>query len=122
MGLALVTRLPSLVEAQIAVGALRSAGINAEVFDANFGGMEAPVIEALGGYRIMAPEEQAVEARQLLRTIRASPGLAAPEETRPWSTSYAEAARTRRRGMRWLALTILAIPALYWLARLLMVR
>jgi hypothetical protein len=54
--------------------------------------------------------------------LKASPGLAAPEETGPWSASYAEAARARRRGMRWLALTILAIPALYWLARLLMVR
>jgi hypothetical protein len=117
LGLALVTRLPSLVEAQIAAGALRSAGIRAEVFDASFGGMEAPVIEGLGGYRIMAPEEQAIEARQLLRAIRAGPGLAAPDEARPWSASYAETARARRRGMRWLALVILAIPAIYWLLR-----
>ena len=119
MGLALVTRIPSLVEAQIAAGALRSAGIRAEVFDASFGGMEAPVIEGLGGYRIMAPEDQAIEARQLLRALRAGPGLAAPEEeTRPWSASYAEAGRARQRGMRWLALVILAIPAIYWLLRL----
>jgi hypothetical protein len=117
MGLALVTRIPSLVEAQIATGALRSAGIRAEVFDASFGGMEAPVIEGLGGYRIMAPEEQASEARQLLRTMRASPGLAADEDARPWSASYAETARLKRRGMRWLALVVLAIPAIYWLLR-----
>ena len=57
MGLALVTRMPSWVEAQIAAGALRSAGIAAEVFDGNFGQIEAPVIESLGGFRIMAPEE-----------------------------------------------------------------
>jgi hypothetical protein len=117
MGLALVTRIPSLVEAQIAAGALRSAGIRAEVFDANFGGMEAPVIEALGGYRIMAPQEQAVEARQLLKAFKSSPGLVAPEETGPWSASYAETGRVRRRGMRWLALAVLAIPAVYWLLR-----
>lgn len=118
MGLALVTRIPSLVEAQIAAGALRSAGIRAEVFDASFGGMEAPVIEGLGGYRIMAPEEQASEARQLLRAIRAGPGLAAPDDdNRPWSAAFSEARKTRRRGMRWLALTLLAIPAIYWLLR-----
>ncbi|HUO11229.1 MAG TPA: DUF2007 domain-containing protein [Caulobacteraceae bacterium] len=118
MGLALVTRIPSLMEAQIAAGALRAAGVRAEVFDATFGGMEAPVIEGLGGYRIMAPEEQLTEARQLLLAIKASPGLPTPEEARPWSASYAETARTRRRGMRWLALTLLAIPAIYWLFRI----
>ncbi|HTX49481.1 MAG TPA: hypothetical protein VME40_08830 [Caulobacteraceae bacterium] len=118
MGLALVTRIPTLVEAQIAAGALRSAGLRAEVFDASFGGMEAPVIEGLGGYRIMAPAEQVIEARQMLRALRSGPGLAAPEdEDRPWSSSYAETARARRGGMRWLALAILAIPAIFWLLR-----
>jgi hypothetical protein len=121
MGLALVMRIPSLVEAQIAAGALRSAGIRAEVFDASFGGMEAPVIEMLGGYRIMAPEGQAAEARQLLKALRASPGLAAPDEpdelTGPWSTTSADTARLKRRGMRWLALAILGIPVLIWLLR-----
>ena len=58
MGLALVTRIPNLMEAHIAAGALRSAGIAAEVFDGNFGAIEAPVIEGLGGYRLMAPEEE----------------------------------------------------------------
>ncbi len=92
MPLAVVARLPTLVEAQIAAGALRSAGICAEVFDANFGGVEAPVIEALGGYRIMAPEDEAATARQILKILQAGPGLGEPDEypetedpVSPWS-------------------------------------
>ena len=80
MGLALVTRIPGLVEAQIAAGALRSAGIRAEVFDANFGGMEAPVIEGLGGYRIMAPEGEAVAARDVLKLLPPVPASATAED------------------------------------------
>jgi hypothetical protein len=80
VGLTVVTRLPTLSEAQIAAGALRSAGIHATVFDTNFGGVEAPVIEALGGYRIMAPEDEAVSARQILRILQEGPGLGEPDE------------------------------------------
>ena len=80
MGLALVTRIPNLMEAHIAVGALRSAGIAAEVFDGTFGAMEAPVIEGLGGYRVMAPEEQVSAARDTLRALRATPGLSTGDE------------------------------------------
>ena len=117
MALAVVARIPSLAEAQIAAGALRSAGIAAEVFDSSFGGMEAPVIEGLGGYRLMAPENQAVEAREILRTLRAGPGLGEPEEVGPWTASLQQTGRARRRGMRLLALAILAIPAVFWLIR-----
>ena len=84
MGLALVTRIPNLPEAQIAAGALRSAGIAAEVFDANFGTMEAPVIEGLGGYRLMAPQEQVAEARETLKALRASPAPLEPDDDGPW--------------------------------------
>ena len=80
MALALVMRMPTLVEAQIATGALRSAGIAAEVFDSNFGQIEAPVIEALGGFRIMAPDDEVVAARDIIRTLRGGPGLGEPGE------------------------------------------
>ena len=85
MGLAIVARMPSLVEAQIAAGALRSAGVAAEVFDANFGQIEAPVIEALGGFRIMAPEGECAEAREILRALQNGPGLGEPDEYSPWA-------------------------------------
>jgi len=119
MGLALVTRIPSLVEAQIAAGALRAAGIEAEVFDTSFGGMEAPVIEGLGGYRIMAPQAQAAEARQLLRQLRAGAQATPvePDEIAPWSRRAAPTSRLRRTGMRVIAFAFLGVPLLIWLIR-----
>ena len=120
MGLALVTRIPNLAEAQIAAGALRSAGIEAQVFDVSFGGMEAPVIEGLGGYRIMAPESEVAAARDVLRLLRASPGLGEPDEYGPWSARTPRPARFQARGMRVLAALVLGIPLLLLLLRLLM--
>src|ERR1700677_2217251 len=117
MGLAIVTRLPTLVEAQIASGALRSAGFNAQVFDANFGGMEAPVIEGLGGYRIMAPENEVAAARETLRALKANPGLGEPEEYEPWAVLAPRSPGFRARGMRVLALVLLGVPLLLWLLR-----
>ena len=119
MALALVTRIPSLVEAQIAAGALRSAGIDAQVFDAAFGAMESPVIEQLGGFRIMAPEAQVAAARDALKLLRASPVLAEPDELGPddlgpWAMFARDAARKRGRGMRMIAFLLLSAPFLLW--------
>jgi hypothetical protein len=116
MGLAVVTRIPSYVEAQIAAGALRSAGIAAEVFDGNFGQVEAPVIQSLGGFRIMAPEEEVAAARDVLRSLRAGPGLGEPDEDGPWA-SPAPSKRTSRTKL--IASLILGVPLLLWLGRLL---
>ena len=119
MALAVVTRIPSYVEAQIAVGALRSGGIDAQLFDGNFGQVESPVIESLGGFRIMAPEHQLADAREVLAAIRASPGLGEPDEMGPWAASLRESRRTRGRGMRLIAFVLLSAPFLLWvLARL----
>jgi Putative prokaryotic signal transducing protein len=114
VGLAVVTRIPSYMEAQIAVGALRSGGIDAELFDGNFGQVEAPVIESLGGFRIMAPEEQVAAARDVLKLLRASPGLGEPDEMGPWSASLGETRRTRGLGMRLLAFLLISAPFLLW--------
>src|SRR5271156_772232 len=103
MGLALVTRIPNLMEAHIAAGALRSAGIAAEVFDGNFGAIEAPVIEGLGGYRLMAPEDEVAEARATLKALRASPGLSTGDEDSPWAAPPATSSRARAKGMRIIA-------------------
>jgi len=115
VGLAVVTRIPSYVEAQIAVGALRSGGIDAQLFDGNFGQVESPVIESLGGFRIMAPEEQLAAARDMLRALRASPGLGEPDEMGPWAASLRETRRTRGRWMRFVAFVLLSAPFLLWL-------
>ena len=119
MGLVVVARMPTLVEAHIASGALRSAGFNAQVFDANFGGMEAPVIEGLGGYRIMAPESEVAAARETLRALRSNPGLGAPEDYEPWAAPAPRSRSFQARGMRVLALVLLGAPVLLWLLRLL---
>lgn len=121
MALALVTRIPSLVEAQIAVAALRASGIDAQLFDGAFGAIESPVIESLGGFRVMAPEAQLAAARDTLQALRAAPPLPTGEddELGPWSASAAKSRRTLGRGMRWLALLLLSAPFLLWvLARL----
>ena len=119
MGLVVVARVPTLVEAHIASGALRSAGFNAQVFDANFGGMEAPVIEGLGGYRIMAPESEAAAARETLRALKANPVPGDPEDNQPWATPAPRSSRFQARGMRVLALVLLGAPLIVWLLRLL---
>jgi hypothetical protein len=115
VGLALVTRIPSLAEAQIAAGALRSGGIEAVVFDAAFGGMEAPVIEGLGGYRIMAPEEDVAEARASLKALRSNPGLAIEAYDSPWESATAGRFRWQTKGMRIVGVLFLAAPMLVWL-------
>ena len=116
MGLALVTRIPNLMEAHIAAGALRSAGIAAEVFDGNFGAMEAPVIEGLGGYRLMAPQEQVAEARETLKALRASPGLSTGEDESPWGAPpAATSSAARSKGMRIVAALFLGAPFIVWL-------
>jgi hypothetical protein len=109
VGLALVTRIPNLMEAQIAAGALRSGGIHAQVFDANFGGMEAPVIEGLGGYRLMAPEGEVATAREMLKALRANPPPRDPDDT-PWAEPASTSTRARSAGMRIVALLFLAAP------------
>jgi hypothetical protein len=120
MGLALITRIPNLMEAQIAAGALRSAGIAAEVFDQGFGAMEAPVIESLGGYRLMAPEAEVALARETLRVIRANPIPRDPEDAlEPWAAPATSSA-WKRKGMRIVAFLFLTAPLILVLvARLL---
>jgi hypothetical protein len=120
VGLALVIRIPNLMEAQIAAGALRSAGFAAEVFDQGFGAMEAPVIESLGGYRVMAPAEQVAEARATLKALRANPIPRDPDDAaEPWAAPTASSA-WKRKGMRVVAVLFLTAPLILILvARLL---
>jgi hypothetical protein len=116
LGLALVTRIPNLMEAHIAAGALRSAGIAAEVFDGNFGAIEAPVIEGLGGYRLMAPEEEVAAARETLKALRSGPGLAYADDEppSPWARPAPPASRWQSKGMRIVALLFLGAPLIVW--------
>jgi len=62
MGLGVVSRFSTLVEAEVACGALRSAGFHAEVFDHFFGTMRWIEQIALGGYRLVVPGQELTEA------------------------------------------------------------
>jgi hypothetical protein len=105
------------MEAHIAVGALRSAGIAAVLFDGAFGAVEAPVIEGLGGYRVMAPAEEVAEARATLKALRSSPGLSTGEDEPPWGppTAAVTSYRARAKGMRVIAMLFLGAPVIVWL-------
>jgi hypothetical protein len=114
MALELVARIPTLAEAQIAAGALRAGGFDAEVFDANFGQVESPVIEQLGGFRIMAPAGQAGAAREMLNAIRSQPRP--PPEGGPWPA--APSPRTRRLAfMRRVWAILFVLAAALWIAQ-----
>lgn len=66
MDLEVVAAFSSLIEAQIACSALRSAGVAAQVMDHAFSSIlpAAP----LGGFRVGAPIGEAARARRLLPT------------------------------------------------------
>lgn len=69
--LKVVAALPSLMEAQIACGALQAAGFDAQVFDQAFGGVIST--DLIGGFRIVVPIAEAREAEAFLREVGASP-------------------------------------------------
>jgi len=67
MSFAVVAAYPSLTEAQIACGALRAAGLRADVLDQNFGGVMPT--DLLGGFRLVVPEDERVRAKAVLAQI-----------------------------------------------------
>jgi hypothetical protein len=69
MALIVVARCHTLAEAQVAASALRSAGLSPQVFDEFYGTAFWVSQAALGGYRLLLPDDEAVEARALLRSL-----------------------------------------------------
>ncbi len=72
MDIEVVARFSSLVEAQIACSALRSAGVAAQVMDQAFSSIlpAAPI----GGFRLGAPIGEAARARRLLESASKDAG------------------------------------------------
>ncbi len=75
-----VARFTDLTEAQIAAGALRSAGFAAEVQDANLGTVDFLLQRAMGGFRLVTPAGEHAEASAFLAELQANapPPLAEP--------------------------------------------
>ena len=67
MDIEVVASFSSLIEAQIACSALRSAGVAAQLMDQAFSSIlpTAP----LGGFRVGAPVGEGVRARRLLASV-----------------------------------------------------
>ncbi len=71
MATQIVDEFPSLMEAQIACGALRAAGFDAQVFDQALGAL-IPT-GAVGPFRVVVPEDEHRSAQALLDEIRDQP-------------------------------------------------
>lgn len=67
MTLAVLARFHTQSEAQVAASALRSAGLSAVVFDEHYGGMVWVEQSALGGYRLMLPATEMLDALAILK-------------------------------------------------------
>lgn len=74
-----VARFTTLSEAHVAAGALRATGVPAEVFDDGLGGVNWMMQQAVGGFRLVTPEQDAPEARAMISQMRNTP--APPDKT-----------------------------------------
>ena len=85
MALVEVKRFASLPEAHIAAGLLRSVGIDASVCDTHYGAVFWMEQQALGGFRLTAPEDDVQDARAMLgqNARTPEPDDEAPVETPP---------------------------------------
>jgi RsiW-degrading membrane proteinase PrsW (M82 family) len=103
MGISIVASFVDPSEAQVACGALRSAGFHAMVLDQTFATMDWIAMQALGGIRVGVPESEIEEASDFLRAI---------VKDRPERTVRIQS------GVSWRVLAILAAalaPILIWI-------
>ena len=107
MGLGVIARFSTLSEAQVACGALRSAGFHAEVFDQSFGTMVWTDQVAIGGFRVVAPEGELADAVAYLRQAQADapePKAVTTRGATPWGVAVALSAVTIGVDFSWLLL------------------
>ena len=64
-----VAHFTDLNEAHIACGFLKANGIAAVLHDTNLVSIGLPAAQDVGGIKLMAPEEESRDARQLLRDV-----------------------------------------------------
>ncbi|MBA3999014.1 DUF2007 domain-containing protein [Brevundimonas sp.] len=78
-----VGRFHDLHEAELAAGLLRSAGIRAEVADHHLIGMDPLMQRAVGGLRVMAPDDEAADARAILVRVQSGEFTSAEPDDLP---------------------------------------
>src|SRR3982751_127543 len=69
MGMSIVASFLDPTEAEIAAGALRSAGFRAVAMDQHFAAMDSIARQALGGMRVGVPDEELADAVAFLRSV-----------------------------------------------------
>ncbi len=131
MSLVVVARFYDLNEATIAASALRSAGLSPQLFDDHWASMNWMARSALGGFRVLLPQDELAAGVELLRSLPEPDPL--PEEDaivrpdRPGLSAAAVASaalmmpevgwaladqRRRRRPILWRSLTVLVLALL----------
>lgn len=128
MSLVVIARYYDLNEATIATSALRSAGLSPQLFDDHWASINWMARSALGGFRVLLPEDELAVGVEMLRNLPEPEPL--PEEDaivrpdRPGMTAAALASaalmipevgwamadqRQRRRPVLWRSLTVLVL-------------
>jgi hypothetical protein len=115
-----IARFADLVEAQVVASALRAANIHVLLQNEHAGQTNFLWQAAMGGFAILVPEEDAIEAASFIRQHRTenfrTPTSDDPDEAEPSLADDAEWGRdaTRRKGMvmRWLVVVLFFSPFL----------
>ena len=109
MGLGVIARFSTLSEAQVACGALCSAGFHAELFDQSFGTMVWTDQVAIGGFRVVAPEGELADAVAYLKQAESEAPEREPSASRgdgPWGAAAVLSAFTIGVDFSWLLLGV----------------
>ena len=79
-----VARFSTLPEGELAVALLKRHGIDARLPDRDMATMNPDLLIAIGGVRVVAPDHQIVEARQIIAQARSGAFQDSDEETGDW--------------------------------------
>ena len=99
-----------LPEAHIIVGLLRSEGIDAHLFDADFVRQDWFKAIAYGGYRILVPDQDLPAAREHLHAYRASKPAMSNSDDPPCPACSSVTYRDDPRPRRWVFALYIALP------------
>lgn len=83
-----VARFSSLPEAELAVGLLKRHGVDAQVADREMANSAPHLQVALGGLRVTAPDFQIVQARDLIKRVRAGAFDGDDGDDEGWKTDH----------------------------------
>ncbi len=98
MSLTEIARFADLTEAQIAASRLRAEGVPVLVQNEYWGASDFLMSIAMGGFRLWAPADQALDARRLIDALRAATPVWDSEDDDPADPTDAPVAGVARTG------------------------